>query len=120
MSTTVLSKNFTLDAKSDIHMTFSAKLEATALVTVTAQTKIIDGSGITSANTFQPVKIFSSTETFAYNDYFETISAGDTTIYIDMTVETGQCTIDTGMATMNLIIFPASLTASDSANVTYI
>ena len=115
--TTIITETFDIASKSDIHMTFSAYLQATAALTLAVKTYTQEGS-TTSVKTFTPQQYFSGNFTISYNEKFESVSAGETTITVTMDVTTGTATIDTAMCSMNIIVFPLSVTSTMTATIT--
>ena len=113
--TTITSKAFDLSVAADIHMTFSAYLQVTAAVTVTGKTYLNEGTAVTTTLTFQPKQNLSGNETFAFCDFYESVSAGTTTLTVKLVSDTGTITINTGQAAMNILVFPRDLTATYTA-----
>lgn len=115
-STQVTATAFTTYSKSDIQMTFSAKIQVTAAITLTAVTYLQEGA-VTSAMTHSPVRYMSSSQTFAYNEKFENVSSSSTVaITVKLHSDTGAWTISAGQTDMNIIVFPTQLTSNYSVS----
>lgn len=106
--TTVVSQEFTLKSETDFHISFSAKCEVTAATTITANTKIIE-DGVTSSGTYYPTLIISSEGTLNYGAYFNNVTANATTIYVTLTSDGNDVSVDTANATMTIIAMPQYL-----------
>jgi hypothetical protein len=111
-STVVTSKTLTTDYKSDIHLTFSAKIAVTAAESLTVTTYIQEAAA-TATKTFSPVYKLSNEGTISYSEYFEAVSATATVVITTkIATDTGVFTISAGQTDMNLIVFPCSLTSN--------
>ena len=116
--TTITTKAIDLSRSSDVHITFSAYLQVTASVTVTGKTYLHEGTATTTTFTFQPQQNLSGNQTFAFNDFYESVSAGTTTLTVKLISDTGTITVNAGQAAMNVLVFPRALTPTFTALVT--
>ncbi len=115
--TTVATKSFYVPFASDIHMTFSAHLIATAGITITAKTYLQEGAA-TAARTYQPQHNLSGNATFTYCEQMQSISAGSSVITVKLSGDTGTTTISANFSALNITVFPLTVTATATANYT--
>jgi len=107
--TEIATKTITLTGTSDIYISFSAEVNPTSSLRLTAKTYLDEATPV--ARTYQPIMDVYGTGNyvFTYSDIMKDVSAGDVTVSVSMLTDADTVDISANFGVMSLIVVATGL-----------